>query len=236
MIYLTGDTHGGVDMEKLGLIKFPEQEQLGENDYLIILGDFGFPFLDDDWNPESDYYGKYNFWMTWFRSKPFKILWVDGNHENFNFWNRQPITEWHGGKAQIHPDAENVIHLMRGEIYEIEGKTFFCFGGALSIDKAFRIPYFSWWEEEEATPEQIAYAKANLQKHGNSVDYILTHTMPEKVISQYFEYIPDKTSEFLNEVLDTTNYQAWFCGHFHKDRYLKEYHMYVLYQYVMRYP
>ena len=37
MIYLTGDTHGGVDMEKLGLIKFPEQEQLGENDYLILV-------------------------------------------------------------------------------------------------------------------------------------------------------------------------------------------------------
>lgn len=42
----------------------------------------------------------------------------------------------------------NIIHLMRGEINEFQGKKIFCFGGANSTDKEWRIEGKSWWKEE----------------------------------------------------------------------------------------
>lgn len=82
--------------------------------------------------------GEYEYWTTWLSRKPYTILFIDGNHDNFNFWDNQPVTrEWHG-KVQRHPDIPNAYHLMRGEIYEIDNKSIFTFGGAVSIDKSYR--------------------------------------------------------------------------------------------------
>ncbi len=41
MIYITGDTHGMQDWEKINTTNFPIQKGLTKNDYLIITGDFG---------------------------------------------------------------------------------------------------------------------------------------------------------------------------------------------------
>lgn len=41
MIYVTGDTHANIDIEKLNTTKFPQQKNLTKDDYLIICGDFG---------------------------------------------------------------------------------------------------------------------------------------------------------------------------------------------------
>ena len=41
MIYITGDTHGMEDWEKINTTNFPIQKVLTKNDYLIITGDFG---------------------------------------------------------------------------------------------------------------------------------------------------------------------------------------------------
>lgn len=233
-IWITGDTHGGIDMHKLSSRELKSRViEISEGDYLIILGDFGFPFLDSEVkNPR----GEYHYWMKWFREKKYTVLWIDGNHDNFNFWDKQPITERFGGKVQVHPEAENVIHLMRGEIYEIEGKTFFTFGGALSVDKSYREPNVSWWEQEEAAPEQMKYAEQNLSARDFKVDYILTHTLPRTVINELPElfYIKDKTADFLDEILLTTEYKAWFCGHMHLDILAKNRRLAIFYQRVAR--
>ncbi len=143
-IWLTGDTHGGIDMGKLSRKSRKRNNfEINEGDFLIILGDFGFPFFDKETEQKG---GEYHYWMKWFRERRYTVLWLDGNHENFNFWERQPIIEKFGGKVQIHPEAENVFHLMRGEFYDIEDKSFFVFGGAASQDKAYREPNVSWWE------------------------------------------------------------------------------------------
>ena len=63
---------------------------------------------------------------------PFTVLFVSGNHENYDLLEAFPITEWHGGKVQLIFDS--VIHLMRGQVYEIQSKKFFTFGGASSHD------------------------------------------------------------------------------------------------------
>ena len=233
MIYFTGDTHGETDIEKLSFSNWQESRNLTKKDYLVILGDFGFPFLDKDVTADNQPapHCAYSFWIKWLADKPYTILWVDGNHENFNYWDRQKITEWHGGKVQVHPHADNIIRLMRGECYEIDGKTFFTFGGARSADKAYRIPNLTWWKQEEATEEEISHARETLTKHNYNVDFILTHTMPDKVSGQVFGMSStDRTALFLNEVMSCVDYDLWFCGHYHRNLFLQSRNLFVLYK------
>jgi hypothetical protein len=111
--------------------------EISERDKVIICGDFGLPWCNDK---EDDY------WLNWLEEKNFEILFVDGNHENFDLLYQFPVVERYGGK--VHKVRKNIFHLMRGEVYEIEGKTFFAFGGASSVDKHLRVESISWWEQE----------------------------------------------------------------------------------------
>ena len=45
MIYITGDIHGSIDIAKILPENWNESEKLTRSDYLIICGDFGFPFF-----------------------------------------------------------------------------------------------------------------------------------------------------------------------------------------------
>lgn len=231
-VYVTGDIHGGIDIQKLSNKSLRKKNiTLSEKDYVIILGDFGLPFFDREAEEQS---GEYSYWINWLSEKPYTVLWIDGNHDNFNFWEKQPVTEWHGGRVQIHPKASNVIHLMRGEIYEIEEKTFFAFGGASSYDKEYRKENVSWWEQETASASEMNNAFQNLGIYRNKVDYILTHTPPSDFVRKYV--IPDyndKTADFFTELKSKTEYKAWFCGHIHADMSLPSQNLFVLYRDVM---
>ena len=114
MIYLTGDTHGEIDIKKLSFQNWKESRELTRNDYLIILGDFGFPFYDEDIMKQKGQYAEYLYWITWLAARPYTILWVDGNHDNFNYWEKQPTSEMFSCEVQPSPCAENIYHLLRG--------------------------------------------------------------------------------------------------------------------------
>ena len=83
---------------------------------------------------------------------PVTTLFVDGNHENFTLLNDYPVTEWHGGN--VHKIEPDIIHLMRGQVFEIEGKKIFTMGGAHSTDKMYRTERVSWWAEEDPSKEE----------------------------------------------------------------------------------
>ena len=135
MIYITGDCHQ--DYRKFSLANFPEQKEMTKEDYVIVCGDFGYwlPSKEQDWELDK------------LAERPFTTLFVDGNHEYFRT-NREyvlkhrnkyetglfdlPEEEWHGGK--VHRINESVIHLYRGQVFEINGLSFFTFGGARSHD------------------------------------------------------------------------------------------------------
>lgn len=236
MIYLTGDTHGGLDMGKLSRKSLKHFGiAFNENDFLIITGDFGFPFTPKDIEEyENGVKGEYNTWIRWFAERRYKVLFVDGNHDNHDWWSLQPVTQMFGGSVQVHPHARNVIHLMRGEVYEIEGRKIFTFGGAASADKAYRTEGFNWWPGEEPSVAETEHALENLERAGNKVDLIITHTMPETVIRAMprFNYWiqPCKTAQFLDRVLERTQYRNWFCGHFHIDLTVPHRRLAVLYE------
>ena len=218
MIYVTGDTHGEYDVRKLKSDRFTEGNDLTKNDYLIICGDFGFV-----WNDLPD--SKEEYWLEWLEKRPYTVLFVDGNHENFHALNtRFPVKEWNGGK--VHVLRPHVLHLMRGQIFTIEGKTFFTMGGARSVDRGIYLGRedadrgINWWDEEMPSCEEYAEARENLEKHGNKVDYIITHDMPTNYLYRYSRglYRPNELNFFLEEVAGTVEYKRWFCGHHHIDK------------------
>lgn len=223
MIFVTGDTHGHTDFAKL-LCLICEYPNLTKNDYVIIAGDFGAVWdkvtLDEDLKPYSDL--------------PFTVLFVDGNHENFELLNAYTVEIWNGGK--VHKIKPDIIHLMRGQVFEIEGKTFFTFGGATSIDKDIRLAFGNgWWEQERPTFAEFDESVANLKRYNNKVDYIITHACGERALM----YPPLRTqsshlqSFFENQLLsnfeETVEYTHWYFGHYHLDGDLND-KMTVLYQ------
>ena len=121
MVFLTGDCHG--NFRRFGRRYFPEQGTMDREDYVILCGDFGGVWAG---TPEE------NYWLDWLEEKPFTTLFVDGNHENFDRLTAPPVHTWHGGN--IHHVRPHVLHLMRGQLYKIGGRTFFTMGGAKSHD------------------------------------------------------------------------------------------------------
>ena len=148
MIFVSGDTHGDVDFEKLLSLK---EKHLSYDDYLIICGDVAIC-----WSPEVTYY-----FLCLYRSLGCTIIFVDGNHENFEMLNNLPLVEYKG--ALMHQVDAHIFHVLRGEIMILDGLTFLCIGGACSIDKAIRTPYVSWWPEEEITFRDTDNALNNLE-------------------------------------------------------------------------
>ena len=229
MIYVTGDTHGLIDVEKVSKYRFPDGEKLSKDDYLIICGDWGGLFFNNDRDKTV-----IDFW----ENKPYTVLWVDGNHENFDLINTYPVEEWNGGK--VHFIRPTVIHLMRGQVYIIDGKKIFTFGGGLSIDKAKRQAYVSWWPQEEPSYAECNEALMNLDRYGNKVDYIITHACPQSIMRNELckirglSKVECQTEKFLDIIIDTVEYQYWFCGHYHMDARIKAYNLEVLYRNIIK--
>lgn len=215
MIYVTGDTHGEIDIKKLNMKNFPEQKEMTKQDYVIIAGDFGCL-----WSGGRDD----TYWLDWLENKNFTTLWIDGNHENFTLLNEYPVTEWNGGK--IHQIRSSIFHLMRGQIFQIEGKSFFTFGGAYSIDKHYRRENVSWWKEEIPSKSEFDAAIETLYKHNMSVDYVITHTAPISIIEKLLietEKISDPTASMLEFIAENLNFTHWYFGHFHVDKDIEKY-------------
>ena len=209
MIFVTGDTHG----EQGRMLWLLRQEPLRSGDTLIVCGDFGYLFSGSE--AEADF-------LDHLEQHPATICFVDGNHENFPLISAFPEEVWNGGR--IHRIRKNVIHLMRGQVFTLEGRRFFTMGGAYSIDKYRREPGRSWWPEEIPTAEEFAEARRNLDDCGWQVDYVLSHTAPTKIV--YFlgmrlRFSPDQhdlaLTEFLTEVWERLRFTRWYFGHFHED-------------------
>lgn len=247
MIFVTGDTHG--EFERFSSRNFPEQRNLTKDDYVIICGDFG---IWED-SPSERH------WYKWLNDKPFTTLFVTGNHSNYDLLANYPVDEWRGGKVQfIKP---SLIHLMRGQVFDICGQTFFTMGGASSHDVSdgildpdapdfelqykrlaarqamFRINHRSWWKEELPSAEDYDEARKNLAQHGMEVDFIITHCAPDslaKIITGPF-YQQDALTEFLEEVKRDCKYKHWFFGHYHDNAVVAGKHV-LLYEQIIELP
>ena len=239
MIFVTGDCHG--EFQKLSTASFPEQKEMTKNDIVVICGDFGAVWNCGQASPSEKY------WLKWLDEKPFTTVFVDGNHENFDRLNTEfEVVDFHGGKA--HRISNSVYHLMRGEIFEFEGKRFFAFGGAQSHDigdgilyesdfrtveqfreairrmnkkkKMFRIDRINWWKEELPSDEDIRNAESNLAKVGYKVDYVIAHCAPHSIVSDLYtgSASADRLTMYFDDLASRLEFRGWFFGHYHSDK------------------
>jgi len=206
MIFLTGDTHG--KPERIRAIRRKLRGVLGASDTAVVLGDFGFLFSGSDEEQAN---------LDAIARMRITLAFVDGNHENFPAIAAYPEEDWHGGR--VHRIRRNVVHLMRGQLYTIEGRTIFTFGGAYSLDRPWRTPGRSWWPEEMPSEAEYETARHTLGACGHRCDLVLTHTAPEETMRHYHPTHPAERplNTFLQWVADTTDYGHWYFGHFHRD-------------------
>ena len=227
MIYITGDTHS--DFSRFTEENFPIQSEMTKDDYVIICGDFG-----GVWTSEEESSREKNA-LDWLDNKSFTTLFVDGNHENYTRLYNYPIEEWKGGK--VHKIRDSVLHLMRGEIFDIDNKKIFAFGGArshdiqdgiLNLDEEekiyeyrkrgayFRIRDFSWWDLELPTNQEMENGIENLEKINYKVDYIISHCCPTSIQALINStYKRDILTDYLQQISEKCTFKRWYFGHYH---------------------
>ena len=204
-----------------------------KDDTVIITGDCGGVWFGDSRDDET---------LDWLERLPFTLAFVCGNHENYDALERYPVAEWHGGK--VHRIRPHVLHLMRGQIFELEGFRFFTMGGAKSHDiedgilepdtpdferrlmtlqrkprARYRINHISWWAQELPSDEEYDEARQSLDAVGWQVDYIITHCAPTSIAlmgSRHNE--ADRLTDFLQEVRERARYHYWLFGHYHDNK------------------
>lgn len=230
MIYVTGDMHGQHDLHKLSTRKFHSQKDMTKDDYVIIAGDAGIVW--DNGGGQDRYIQKH------LNEKKFTTLFVDGNHENHDALDSLPVSIWNGGK--VHFINESIIHLMRGQIFKINGVKFFTFGGARSVDIEHRVEGRSWWASEMPSDEEFIEGLYNLKAHNYEVDYIITHDcstviFDEMVKRKIFLNFKKKSklNEYFTELEQNVKFKNWWFGHYHDDVELNNKHT-LLYQKLVR--
>ena len=194
MIYITGDTHRDFS-------RFTGKERdrllfdLKKGDIVIVCGDFGLLW---------DKISTFAFYLDWLGRLPFQILWVIGNHENYDMLEEYNCEFWHGGKVR-HIVRNKIIYLERGQVFKIEGKKIFTFGGASSHDVQggildladpdyaqkriaaiqsglpYRIKGKSWWQQELPTESEMQEGLENLKRKKYKVDYVITHCASTRI-------------------------------------------------------
>jgi DNA repair exonuclease SbcCD nuclease subunit len=210
-IFVTGDTHGV--FSNISYKKWPESRELTKEDYLIVLGDFGLIWETKD---RSERY-----WSKFLNDRPFTVLFLPGNHENY----QRLFTEFKTVKSfgdEVLKVYDNVFMLKRGHSYNINGKSILALGGAESTDKGMRQSYRTWWPEEVITSNELSRLNRTIK---NKYDYILTHTCPDSILKDIIKdpYYNDPTGKVLDTIKDTVSFKHWYFGHFHTNKDIGKY-------------
>lgn len=216
-IYLTGDTHADFS----DLIAKAVRYGITDRDLLIILGDVSINYYAG----RKDLRSKDMLAMI-----PATILCIHGNHELRPTSPKvaalyQPV-QWMGDTAYIEDTYPRFIMAADGARYHINGRDFLVIGGAYSVDKYYRLQRgYLWFPDEQLTTAEMEAIRNNMIAHGNREDIILAHTCPydhrpvEMFISGVDERTVDNTMEyFLQEIVDATEYNALYCGHWHTEK------------------
>ena len=201
MICVTGDMHGDIFRFNTKQLK-----KLKKDDNLIICGDFGF--IWDGNASEKNFLKKIGDFK-------FNTLFVDGTHENFDLLDKYETVDFKEGRARH--ISGNLYHLIRGQVYKIDEKTIFAFGGGESPDKEIRKPSNKWWTTELPSISEMKIGVNNLCKYNRKVDYIITHEPPGKLKNLIYgnDFNINILNRFLDDVSKEVSFKAWYFGSTH---------------------
>ena len=218
-IFVTGDTHGNIDISKLSTESWPEQKGLTRDDILIIAGDFGGVWHDGT-NGSVD---QDDDLLKWHEDKPYTTIFLDGNHDNHPFIATFPEVEFLGACCnQIRP---HVYHIKRGEVLHAGRHRIWCMGGAQSPDRVYRKAGINWWPEEIPSDDEWKHAFETLESE--NPDILITHEVNYTAACRIFWHSYGNTkrntvSARLDEALNRALYKKlpisdWYFGHRHED-------------------
>ena len=216
LIYITGDTHAEFDRLSPSKLRF-----MKEGDTLIVCGDFGF--IWDDSKREQKI-------IRQLGKRKYNICFIDGTHENFSLLNNYEVSEWNGGK--VHKIYDNLYHLMRGQVFSIDGKTVFTMGGGESPDIDIRTEENGGSKDEIPTQDELAEGVKNLEKYGYKVDYVVTHEPPTRIkgflqLKDYDNLRVTALNAYFGELSNNCKFRRWFFGSMHIDKYISGTHIAV---------
>lgn len=197
MILITGDIHGD-----LSRFKDKRLKKLKKSDALIICGDFGF--IWDGSKREKHILKKLG-------RRRYNVLFVEGSHENFEELEKYETEEWCGGLTR--KISGNLRQLIRGNVFEIAGKTVFAFGGGKSDDNSdpLKMKY------EVPTKDELEAADKRLSEYGGNIDFVVSYEPPQ-TIAEFLtggEPQADKIGAYLEEKKKNLGFKHWFFGKFH---------------------
>lgn len=214
MIYITGDKHG--DFREIFYFCYENRTTL--DDIMIILGDAGINYYAN----EKDYILKDSLLQY-----PITFFCIHGNHEerpeNIKTYKTK---RFHDGVVYYEEDYPNVLFAKDGEIYNFNNHKVLVIGGAYSVDKYFRLDRgYNWYESEQPNEETKNKVVSVLKDLNNKVDIILSHTCPYKYLPREMflegidqSTVDNSTEHFLDEIEKSTDYNLWYCGHYHTDK------------------
>jgi len=161
-IAIFGDWHGNLAFAATALAHVHATEAPA---LYLHVGDFGFWPADNEesWVPE--YLPGLEKLLA---AQGVTLLFVDGNHEHFDWLASFPVDE-HG----LRKISDHLYHLPRGVAIIVGGKKIVGFGGAASTDRKFRIKDYSWFDAELITEADLEKALAHV-----TADILITHEAP----------------------------------------------------------
>ena len=205
-LLIAGDYHGNLPCA-LGQI----DRAVEENCELIIqLGDFGI------WHNYAgvEYLDSINEKL---RSVSRKLLFVGGNHENYNLIESWEKHNPRSSNGHVYVRS-NILYIPRGSTWKWAGKNFLGLGGAVSIDKSMRTPNESWWWQEAITAEQMNQTVLNASYRGR-IDYFFSHDCSDR--TPWKDRLKPDVDSVTNRkkidwVLDRVKPKIHFHGHMHE--------------------
>jgi len=213
MIYVTGDTHG--DLERF---KKPMFRKIKKRDTLIICGDFGF--IWDGGKREKRI-------LKWLGKRRYDVLFVDGVHENFDELESYPVEQWNGGNTRV--ISGKLRQLMRGNVFNIDGKKVLAFGGGDRDEDVQRSD-----SKCAPSPEDFEQAMSALEKHDCKIDYIVSYE-PPAMITEFLalgknasdtlcQSVSDTLNYYLDKINEKADYERWFFGRHHINKIIPKKH------------
>lgn len=204
-ILILGDTHGNNLFVSQAIAIAKEHEC----DAILQLGDFGY------WEHMDNGRGFLKKVSKTASHKDMPIYWLDGNHENHPMlWEKYGPGEY----APFWRIRENLFYIPRGTVWEWGGTTFAAMGGAVSVDKAWRTPGYSWWPEEEVRQEDLGRLAENAED--KTIDVLVTHDAPLNPLPRSMgNYKCDDMSrhhqQVIKQVAKDLQPKLHMHGHFH---------------------
>ncbi|MCQ2079826.1 MAG: hypothetical protein MJZ38_07220 [archaeon] len=183
-----------------GLYRLSQDEvvqSMGKSDYLIILGNCGVTEV------HADFYDN----LALYRDLPCSVLFLDGSTDDYDLLSDHPLFPWNGGMTQSM--SRGITHLMRGQVFRIDGRTILTMGGCSTVGRTDLGKYYDWYPEQDIFPADLQAAESNLEEVDGKVDLVLTCDCPA---SWRAGSATDclQTSRCLDDLASLVTYRHWY--------------------------